>query len=88
MSDSVNPVPNTNEIQGYLHCALCLEESEHQTYTQELEVGRTKYGYQVWCKRHDCNVLHVGIKQNGEVILNKSRASRTPAKAWEAPEES
>jgi hypothetical protein len=55
-------IPNTNEIQAFLHCGLCLEErppdQSPRDYAQ-MEVGMTPWGFQVWCKRHEVNVLHV-----------------------------
>lgn len=58
-------IPNTNEIQGFLHCSLCLEERPKNISPREyasLEVGFTELGMQVWCKRHECNVLHVDFE--------------------------
>jgi hypothetical protein len=56
------PVSNSNEIVAYLHCKLCLEEKPDGVSPQQwasMEVGWTPQGLQVWCKRHDCNMLHV-----------------------------
>jgi len=58
-------VPNTNGIVAYLHCALCVKERPKDVSMQEfahLDVGWTKQGIQVWCVRHDCNVLHVDFE--------------------------
>lgn len=53
---------NALGIVQYLHCRLCLEElprnESPQTFAR-LSVGFTQQGMQVWCVRHDCNVLHV-----------------------------
>lgn len=47
-------------IFQYMHCAKCLKEMpagvSPQTWSR-LEVGWTPQGIQVWCKRHDINVL-------------------------------
>lgn len=62
-------IPTTNEIVQYLHCNLCVEEVKEiirrtgqaqspATY-QRLEVGFTVLGLQVWCRRHDVNVVHI-----------------------------
>lgn len=55
-------IANTNEITTFLHCGQCLSElpdgESPQSYAQ-LEVGYTKEGLQVWCKRHNCNVIHL-----------------------------
>ena len=58
-------VENTLQIGAYIHCALCLEERPDGTTPREwaqLEVGWTKRGFQVWCRRHEANVLHVDFE--------------------------
>lgn len=57
----------TNELQivGYLHCCLCAQQKPDNTSPSEwasLEVGWTKQGLQVWCKRHQCNVIHIDFE--------------------------
>jgi len=58
-------IPNTNKIITFLHCRLCTDELamgeielSPRDYA-ELEVGFTKIGLQIWCRRHECNVVHV-----------------------------
>lgn len=59
---------NELNILMYMHCGLCLKELKEQQIEQsprdyaQLEVGWTKIGLQVWCKRHECNVLHVDFE--------------------------
>ena len=56
------PIPNTRCIESYFHCGQCIEEMPAGTSPQrwsQLEVGFTPQGLQVWCKRHDCNVVHI-----------------------------
>ena len=48
-------IPNTKSIDLFMHCAKCIEEQQGQ----QLEVGWTALGLQVWCKRHDKNVVHI-----------------------------
>lgn len=58
-------IPNSVEITMYLHCGLCVSEiPEDQSPAEwaDLAVGWTKLGLQVWCNRHDCNVLHVDFE--------------------------
>jgi hypothetical protein len=63
------PVPNTREIQAFIHCELCVLEiaaglagtNSPKAYAQ-FELGWTPQGFQVWCVRHDCNVLHVDFE--------------------------
>lgn len=61
--------PSTNEIQTFIHCALCLEEYRRtvsglmspREYANN-EVGWTPFGLQVWCKRHEVNVVHLDFE--------------------------
>jgi len=58
----VTSLPNTLGIGSYMHCALCLRErppTESPESYARLSVGMTQEGLQVWCVRHDCNVMHV-----------------------------
>ena len=58
-----------NQITQHVICAKCEEEflngltdsSSLQDYT-ELDVGFTDTGIQVWCRRHDANVVHVDFE--------------------------
>jgi hypothetical protein len=58
-------IPHTNVIRGFIHCGLCMEElpvgQSPREYAQ-LEIGFTKLGIQVWCKRHEVNVMHVDFE--------------------------
>lgn len=57
--------PIKNEIGMYLHCKQCLVELPPDTSPREwaqLEVGWTKAGIQVWCKRHELNVIHMDFE--------------------------
>lgn len=54
-----------NEIINYVHCSKCYEELPDglsMKERQQLEVGFTDKGLQVWCKRHDCNVCHIDFE--------------------------
>jgi hypothetical protein len=47
------------KILAYIHCRKCMFELPKSMSPQQfaqLEVGYTKQGFQVWCKRHDCSV--------------------------------
>ena len=56
---------NENNIELFLHCKKCIESRPDgispKDY-QEIGCGWTKQGLQVWCNRHDCNVLHVDFE--------------------------
>ena len=60
----------SNNINAFIHCKLCLDEfysqemvaSLHSVSPREyaqIEVGWTKPGFQIWCKRHEVNVMDV-----------------------------
>lgn len=52
-------------IEAYMHCGLCLKERPDDVSPQDwarLEVGWTRLGLQVWCKRHKCNVVHIDFE--------------------------
>ena len=54
-----------NNIVAYLHCKLCLKELPPLTSPAEWsanDVGWTKEGLQVFCRRHKANVLHVDFE--------------------------
>ncbi len=62
---------NANGIAMFLHCGKCLVEvgaiaeregsASPRDYAR-LSVGWTAVGLQVWCNRHDANVLHVDFE--------------------------
>jgi hypothetical protein len=65
--------PSSNkEILAFIHCGLCTQEviakaeetGEPQSPAayQQLEIGWTKIGLQIWCRRHDCNVAHIDFE--------------------------
>lgn len=59
------PRMNDNCIRSHVHCALCLESVPDGVSPQEwrqTEVGWTEKGLQVWCARHDCNIMHVDFE--------------------------
>ena len=60
--------PNTaNDIVQFWHCGKCLDERPKGVSPQEygqLEIGLTPMGLQVWCKRHDVNVLHITLSRD------------------------
>lgn len=61
-------IPNTNEIALYFHCSLCVRQYEEESPQMSraefarLDIGWTKLGFQVWCRRHDINVMHVDFQ--------------------------
>ena len=52
-----------------MHCRVCIEElragkagtSSPKEYA-DIGVGVTKEGLQVWCNRHDINIVHIDFE--------------------------
>lgn len=57
------------DIVSYIHCRECMfdwsqtDKSISPAEFQDNEVGFTSTGIQVWCRRHDKNVISLDIKQ-------------------------
>jgi hypothetical protein len=54
-----------NRIGAFLHCRKCLTEMPPGTAPRDwarLESGWTKEGLQIWCVRHDINVLDLDFE--------------------------
>ena len=61
------PVPSTNEIKMYFHCKRCLEEvppGQSPADYQRIQAGFTPLGIQVWCNRHDANIVHIDFEHH------------------------
>jgi len=61
----MHKLPVTNEIEGFIHCQHCLREKPDGVSPREyaqLEVGFTVQGLQIWCKRHEMNVMHIDFQ--------------------------
>lgn len=55
----------TNQIVSFFHCANCMKVKPANKSPREwamLEVGWTKKGFQVWCKRCEMDVIHVDFE--------------------------
>lgn len=53
-----------NEIEMFFNCARCLGEMPDDVSAAEwarLNVGWTDNGIQVWCVRHDLNVINLTL---------------------------
>ncbi len=58
-------ITNDNDIFAYLHCGKCLEELPEGISPAEwsqTQAGWTPIGLQIWCNRHNCNVLHIDFE--------------------------
>jgi len=84
MDRTMAEIPNTNEIGMFLHCGLCVEEIKNGTAGTDsprdyarLEIGYTKPGIQVWCVRHNCNVVHIDFQGKSPFPANTGRKAAT-----------
>jgi hypothetical protein len=62
-----------NEIIAYFHCKQCIAELPADTSPRafaQLEVGWTGAGLQVWCKRHETNVVNLDFL--GQKVATKT----------------
>ncbi len=53
------------QINDFMHCIKCLDDIPSGLSAQEyqqIEVGLTRNGLQVWCRRHDCNIYNVDFE--------------------------
>ena len=73
---------NENNIGMYLHCKICasaIPEGESPATHARIAVGWTPVGLQIWCARHDINIMHVdfeGVKHPADLsIANKELES-------------
>ena len=78
MSVTKSKEPPSNElvIDTYLHCGMCIDERPQGLSPEEwasLSVGYTPVGLQIWCIRHQVNVLHVDFHKEAH-YANTTRA--------------
>lgn len=74
---------NENNIGAYLHCGKCLSECKNKEEIRTVQspkeyskvsVGWTKKGMQVWCDRHNCNIVNIdfqGQKHPADITRRK-----------------
>ncbi len=59
------PISNENEIGMYLHCAKCFDampDGVSPKEYQRIQAGWTEQGLQIWCTRHECNIIHIDFE--------------------------
>jgi len=69
MHSDDNRPGNNNAIEAFAHCSLCIAEvyggeapgQSPESYAR-LSVGSTPRGLQVWCVRHDANVINIDFE--------------------------
>jgi hypothetical protein len=69
---TVDGPSNKNEIRGYIHCGRCLAEfkegndpsieDQSMATWARLSVGWTQLGIQVWCERHQSNLVQIDFE--------------------------
>lgn len=79
-------------ITAYIHCGKCIEEwktergaGESPASYARLSVGFTRQGLQVFCARHEVNVVHIdfeGAKHPADTGLD-GLFTKEPAKTGE-----
>lgn len=73
MAKKLKANPTKNEIAQYIHCTQCLNERPADVSPMDwslTQAGFTPAGFQVWCNRHDCNIVHIdfeGVKHPANV---------------------
>ncbi|KKK95282.1 hypothetical protein LCGC14_2674390 [marine sediment metagenome] len=58
-------ITSDNAISLFLHCGRCIDdipEGFSPRDWMDLEVGWSEFGLQVWCKRHNANVIHIDFE--------------------------
>ncbi len=61
----MNEVTNEFSIKAYIHCGKCLDEIPDGVSPMEwseTQAGWTDKGLQVWCNRHECNVVNIDFE--------------------------
>jgi tetratricopeptide (TPR) repeat protein len=77
----INELQNSTSTKDLSMIDPKLSEYTPQTYAR-LEVGLTKQGFQVWCVRHNLNVIHIDFKgQEVDIETTKDIASED-ANTW------
>ena len=52
-------------IGAYINCSQCIKElpeGESPESYARFSIGFTTLGIQVWCLRHDCNIIHIDFE--------------------------
>jgi hypothetical protein len=54
-----------NHIRMFLHCRKCLDDfpgGMSRADYLKIEAGWTERGLQIWCRRHDVNIVHIDFE--------------------------
>lgn len=69
-------IPMVNSIQLYFNCGLCMKSKPPELSMEEwgsYMCGWTAIGFQVVCKRHRVNVMHVDFEGQAHPSENRAR---------------
>ena len=75
---TMRDIPNDNQIAMFFHCGLCTAEVPDGVSPQEYadnDVGFTVQGFQVWCNRHECNIIHMDFEGTQHPANTNRRAT-------------
>ncbi len=68
------------DISVYFHCKKCMNELPYEISPREyqrLQVGWTLHGLQVWCNRHDVNIIHINFEgQKHPTVLKRQHGQK------------
>ncbi len=79
----MSKIPNTLSIISYMHCGECLKEIPKDISPQnwsQIEIGFTKKGIQIWCKRHNINIAHIDFQGQTHPANVSFKIKKTKAK--------
>lgn len=63
---------STSDILTFFHCKKCLEElpdGESPAIDQYIDAGWTEKGFQVWCLRHDMNIISIDFEGHTHPVV-------------------
>jgi hypothetical protein len=67
---------NGHHIKQFFHCGRCMKERPNGISMQgwaRFEVGWTEHGLQVWCVRHNTNVVHIDFEGQSHPAISTAR---------------
>jgi hypothetical protein len=72
ISEGGRGMADKDYILSFAHCKRCLaelpEDQSPREY-QRIQVGWTRRGVQVWCVRHECNVMHIDFEGHKHPLI-------------------
>jgi hypothetical protein len=66
---------NLSQINIFFHCRKCIEELPKGVSPRDfikVEVGLTSVGVQVWCQRHECNIVHIDFEGVSHPVVKEN----------------